>query len=172
MAALIRIFLLSFTLTSCSAGVTTDYDIQVNFSLYKSYQFAAHPGNTVIRLDSTRVENAIKTELAGKGLKLLDTDADLTVRHYIRQQSDFHSYGTSIGFGYRYRSVGVAYSSPSRFREYRYGKLIVELIDNSSNRVVWSSISQRKLTEEMTPKSREEFIDEQVSEMFKNYPPN
>ncbi len=65
----------------------------------------------------------------------------------------------------------MAYSSPSRYREYKYGKLVVELIDNDNNKIVWRSISQRKLTETMTPKSREEFIDEQVFEMFKNYPP-
>lgn len=172
MAPFIRILLISLPLISCSADVTTDYDTQVNYSQYKSYQFADRPGSTVIRLDSARVECAIKAELENKGLELLETNADLTVRHYIRQQSDFHSYGTSIGFGYRYRSIGVAYSTPSRYREYRYGKLIVELIENDSNQVVWRSISQRKLTETMTPKSREEFIDEQILEMFKNYPPN
>ncbi|MGB7995492.1 MAG: DUF4136 domain-containing protein, partial [Photobacterium halotolerans] len=58
-----------------------------------------------------------------------------------------------------------------RFREYTYGKLIVELIDNKTNKVIWRSISRRQLTESMTPTARDNFIQEQVSEMFTQYPP-
>jgi len=158
-------------IAGCSADVATDYDVQLNYNLFKTYSFAARPGNTVISLDSARVESAITAQLNSKGLKLQEKAADLTVRHYIQQQSDFQSYGTNVGFGYGYRNVGVAFSSPNRYREYKYGKLVVELIENDNNQIVWRSISQRKLTDTMTPKSREEFIDEQVSEMFKNYPP-
>lgn len=171
MKILLRPALICIATISCSADVATDYSAKIDYSQFKTYQFADRPGNIVITLDSARVEDAIKGQLYMKGLTLQEKDADLTVKHYLRQQSDFHSYGTSIGFGYRYRSVGVAYSSPSRLREYRYGKLIVELIDNSSNQIVWRSISQRKLTETMNPGAREKFIDEQIIEMFKDYPP-
>ncbi|MGF1718262.1 DUF4136 domain-containing protein [Photobacterium chitinilyticum] len=171
MFCLSRTILIGAALAGCSADVATDYDAQVNYYQFKTYQFASSPDNNIISLDSTRVESAITTQLDNKGLTSEVNTADLTVRHYIQQQSDFQSYGTSIGFGYGYRNVGVAYSSPSRYREYKYGKLVVELIDNDNNKIVWRSISQRKLTETMTPKSREEFIDEQVFEMFKNYPP-
>lgn len=171
MPPLFRTIMISVALVGCSADVATDFDAQVNYYQFKTYQFASPPGSTIISLDSTRVENAITTQLSSKGLKPEDSAADLTVRHYIQQQSDFRSYGTSLGFGYAHRNVGVAYSTPSRYREYKYGKLVVELIDNDNNKIVWRSISQRKLTETMTPSSRDEFIDEQVYEMFKNYPP-
>ncbi|OLQ71125.1 polyketide synthase [Photobacterium proteolyticum] len=166
-----RPILISVAIVGCSADVATDYDAQVNYYQFKTYQFASSPANTVITLDSSRVENAITAQLDNKGLTAEPNAADLTVKHYIQQQSDFRSYGTTLGFGYRHRNVGVAYTSPSQYREYRYGKLVVELIDNDNNKIVWRSISQRKLTETMTSKSRDEFIDEQVVEMFKNYPP-
>lgn len=171
MLSFLRPVLISVAIVGCSADVATDYDTQVNYYQFKTYQFATSPANTVITLDSSRVENAITAQLDNKGLTAEPSAADLTVKHYIQQQSDFRSYGTSLGVGYRHRNVGVAYTTPSRYREYRYGKLVVELIDNDNNKIVWRSISQRKLTETMTSKSRDEFIDEQVFEMFKNYPP-
>lgn len=86
--------------------------------------------------------------------------------------TDFDSYGTSLAFGVGYRYSSIAYSTPVRFREYNYGKLIVELIDNKTNKVIWRSISRRQLTENMTPSARENFIQEQVGEMFAQYPPS
>lgn len=170
MLPFLRLLLLTLMLAGCSAPVTTDYDTQINYAQFKTYQFAPGNNNRTSSLDDSRVEEAISVQLHSKGLKPGEK-ADLTVRHYIQQQSDFQSYGTSVGFGYGYRHVGVAYSTPVRYREYTYGKLIVELIDNQNNKVVWRAVSQRKLTESMTPSSREAFIDEQVFEMFKNYPP-
>ncbi|UTV29976.1 DUF4136 domain-containing protein [Photobacterium atrarenae] len=170
MLPFLRLLLLTLILAGCSAPVTTDYNTQINYDQFKTYQFAPGHSSYVISLDDSRVEEAISVQLHSKGLKQGD-NADLTVKHYIRQQSDFQSYGTSVGFGYGYRHIGVAYSTPVRYREYTYGKLIVELIDNQSNQIVWRAVSQRKLTESMTPSSREAFIDEQVFEMFKNYPP-
>ncbi|WP_064608410.1 DUF4136 domain-containing protein [Photobacterium sp. J15] len=167
----LRAAVLISSLTACSSGVVTDYNIQLDYNQFKTYQFPENTTNSVITLDSARVEKAIKLQLDSKGMKKTDNNADIIVHHYIQQQSDFRSYGTTVGFGYRYRHVGMAYSSPSQFREYRYGKLVVELIENTSNNIVWKAISQRKLTETMTPGSRNEFIDEQISKMFKSYPP-
>ncbi|MEJ2765923.1 DUF4136 domain-containing protein [Photobacterium sp. MCCC 1A19761] len=171
MIPFLRLLFLTVVLTGCSAPVTTDYNAQINYTQFKTYQFAPGQSHSALSLDESRVEEAISVQLHSKGLKPGE-NADLTVKHYIQQQSDFQSYGTSVGFGYGYRHVGVAYSTPVRYREYTYGKLIVELIDNQSNKVVWRAVSQRKLTESMTPSSREAFIDEQVFEMFKNYPPS
>ena len=172
MASLFRSASLCLLLIGCSADVSTDYNRLVNYSLFKTYQFATPPSQTAVSLDATRVEEAISTQLANKGLQYSpDTSADLTIKHYIQKQSDFESYGTTVGFGYASRNVGIGFSSPTHYKQYNYGKLIVELIENSSNQVVWRSVSQRKLTDTMTPSSRIEFIDKQISEMFKQYPP-
>ncbi|MDX1301547.1 DUF4136 domain-containing protein [Photobacterium sp.] len=172
MANLFRSACLSLLLAGCSTDVSTDYNSQVDYSQFNTYLFAAPPSQTAVSLDATRVEEAIATQLAMKGLRhASETNADLTIKHYIQKQSDFESYGTSVGFGYASRNVGIGFSSPTRYKEYNYGKLIVELIENSSNQVVWRAVSQRKLTETMTPSSRIEFIDKQISEMFKQYPP-
>ncbi|QUJ70081.1 DUF4136 domain-containing protein (plasmid) [Photobacterium sp. GJ3] len=159
-------------LSGCSAKVATDYNAGVDFSQYQTYQFAEKAESSIVSLDKDRLEETIKRELRFKGLQPSDQQADLTVNPYIREMTDFDSYGTSVGFGVGYRYSSIAYSTPVRFREYTYGKLIVELIDNKTNKVVWRSVSRRQLTENMTPAARESFIQEQVGEMFAQYPPS
>lgn len=172
----LTVLALSSLLAACSADVSRDYNTAVNYSRYQTYTFSKEPQNDAISLDAARVQDAISTQLYSKGMKQVDSNADLTVRHAIVEQTDYRSYGTSLGFGYGYglshSHLGVAYTTPTQIREYRYGKLVVELIDNKSNQVVWRATSQRKLTETMTPSSRRSFIDGQINEMFKGYPPN
>ncbi|GHA34878.1 DUF4136 domain-containing protein [Photobacterium aphoticum] len=163
---------LSSVLAACSSDVATDYSQSTNYSAFKTYQFAPSQPHTATTLDAGRVEQAIASELYQKGLSEASAGADLTVRHSIIEQRDYRSYGTSFGFGYGYRSWGMAYSAPMDFEEYRYGKLVVELIDNANNQIVWRAISRKKLTESMSTNSRRQFIDGQIHEMFKEYPPN
>ncbi|MBD8511469.1 DUF4136 domain-containing protein [Photobacterium sp. CAU 1568] len=176
MRALLLIFIPSvlILLSGCSAKVSTDYNANVDFSQYKTFQFAEPGKSSIVSLDKARLEDTIKRELRYKGLQpVLEAEpkADITVHPYIREMTDFDSYGTSVGFGVGYGYSSIAYSAPVRFREYTYGKLIVELIDNKTNKVIWRSISRRQLTESMTPTARDNFIQEQVSEMFTQYPP-
>ncbi|MGR5142674.1 DUF4136 domain-containing protein [Photobacterium sp. DNB23_23_1] len=156
----------------CTKDVVTDYNAAVNYSNYKTYEFAPFSTTQATTLDGSRIEDAITTQLYTKGLTGVNENGDLLIRHSIVEQSDFQTYGTSFGFGYRHRSAGIAYSTPTQIREYRYGKIVVELIDTKTNSVVWRSASQRRLTETMTPSSRKTFIDTQINEMFKEYPPN
>ena len=171
MARQLIILLFIFVNSGCAKDVVTDFNSAVDYNNYKTYEFATFSTTQATTLDGKRIEDAIATQLYTKGLTGVNNDADLLVRHSIVEQSDFQTYGTSFGFGYRHRSVGVAYSTPTQIREYRYGKIIVELIDTETNSVIWRSTSQRRLTETMTPSSRKSFIDNQINEMFKEYPP-
>ncbi|AJR05977.1 DUF4136 domain-containing protein [Photobacterium gaetbulicola] len=165
------IFLIVALISACTKDVVTDYSTAVDYSNYRTYEFAAFSTTQATTLDGKRVEEAIAIQLHTKGLTAVNENGDLLVRHSIIEQSDFKSYGTSVGLGYGRRNFGVAYSSPVHIQEYQYGKIVVELIDNQSNIVVWRSTSQRKLTENMTPSSRRTFINTQINEMFKEYPP-
>lgn len=167
------LFIVAITaiLMACSADVTTDYSASTNYSQFTTYQFAPIPPDAVITLDAERVKDAISTALYSKGLKHVTENADLTVRYSIIEQTDYKSYGTGFGFGYGYGNIAAAYSTPVDYQEYRYGKLVVELISNTNNQVVWRAESQRKLSEKMSANARREFIDGQINQMFNQYPP-
>ncbi|KLV03367.1 hypothetical protein ABT56_19785 [Photobacterium aquae] len=158
-------------LGACSSDVSTDYNTAVNYSQFKTYQFSAGVNHATTTLDGKRMEDAIAVALYQKGMEPAANNADVTVTHSIIEQSDYRSYGTSIGFGYGYRNFAFGYSPPTDYREYRYGKLVVEMIDNSNNQVVWRAVSKRKLSETLSPSARIDFINTQINEMFKQYPP-
>ncbi|WEM45630.1 DUF4136 domain-containing protein (plasmid) [Photobacterium sp. DA100] len=166
------IILLFIFLSACTKEVITDFNSAVDYSSYKTYEFAKFATTQATTLDGKRIEDAIRTELYTKGITNVTEKGDLLVRHFIEEHSDFQTYGTSLGLGYHHRNVGIAYSTPTPIREYRYGKIVIELIDPKTNLVIWRSASQRRLTDAMTPSSRKIFIESQINEIFKEFPPN
>ncbi|MDR9830421.1 DUF4136 domain-containing protein [Vibrio sp. FNV 38] len=162
-------------LSGCAASVATDYDAAANFAEYKTYKFEDR-GDAPLSLDGSRIQQAVSNELAVKGITTADQDNDLVVRFDILEASELRSDGPTFSFGVgsggrnsRF-GYGIGASTPTRVTEIKYGKIVVDLVDSQTNEVVWRSISQRQLRETMKPSTRQEFIVEQVNEMFKEYP--
>ncbi|MDF5484958.1 DUF4136 domain-containing protein, partial [Vibrio parahaemolyticus] len=109
-------------------------------------------------------------QLEGKGLNKVNSGGDLYVHHDIVEESELVSSGSSVSFGYGWNSFGVITSSPERYKERKYGKLVVELVDAKANQVVWKGVSSRKLSESMSSEKRESLIQEEIAKMFESYP--
>jgi len=62
-------------------------------------------------------------------------------------------------------------SSPTRYRERNYGKLVIEFLNPASQSIVWRSISQSPLNETMGSAKRTQFISAQIKLMLSNFPP-
>ncbi len=159
---------MSLLMTACST-VTTDVDKQVDFSLYKTFDFGEQ-GETPVSIDARRIEQGIATQLENHGLTKVASGGDIYVHHDIVKSTEFVSSGSSVSFGYGWNSFGVITSSPDRYRERKFGNLVVELVDIKANQVVWRAISSRKLTESMDTERRESLIAEEIEKMFENYP--
>jgi hypothetical protein len=80
------------------------------------------------------------------------------------------SSGSSFGIGYGWNNFRGGMSTPQNYHQQTYGQLVVELIDDKTNIVVWTANSSRKLTRSMSSKEREELIYEEIAEMFQQYP--
>ncbi|MCJ2378763.1 DUF4136 domain-containing protein [Vibrio sp. ZSDZ34] len=176
MAVRLSLLLLAFSslVAGCAADVATDYDASVNFSRFNSYQYQEDP-NVPVSLDGARIKRAVDYQMAGKGFKKVDSNSDLLVRYSILEGSELRSDGLTVGFGIGTSTsgrggYGVSARTPERFKEKKFGKLNVELIEAKSNEVVWRSISQRQLTETMDSDDRDAFIMDQVGKMFEQYP--
>ena len=160
--------LFAISVTACTT-VTTDVDKQADFSSYKTFDFGEQ-SETPTSLDARRIEQGLATQLESKGLSRVQSGGDLYVHHDIIKESELVSSGSSFSVGYGWNSFGVITSSPERYKEKKYGKLVVELVDTKANQVVWKGVSSRKLTESMSTEKREELISEEVTKMFENYP--
>ncbi|CAH0527290.1 DUF4136 domain-containing protein [Vibrio hippocampi] len=171
--ALISAVVSLFLVAGCASDVATDFNADVDFSSYTQYQYKEDP-DTPISLDAARIKSAVDQQLAQKGLKKVDADANMLVYYSIIEASELLADGPSFTFGvgsgrYRGAGYGVGVSTPERIKERKYGKINVELIDAKTNQVIWRSISQRQLTESMSPQDREAFINDQVAKMFVEY---
>ncbi|MEZ8613049.1 DUF4136 domain-containing protein [Vibrio sp. 10N.222.51.C8] len=167
--------LLTLPLAACST-INTDFDKQTDFSMYKTYDFsspgtAAEEKNKIpISIDSIRIESAIIKEMSRTGVSFVEDGGDLYVRYQLQQASELVSSGSSFGIGYGWNNFRGGMSTPQNYHQQTYGQLVVELIDDKTNIVVWTANSSRKLTRSMSSKEREELIYEEIAEMFQQYP--
>ena len=171
---LVVLLAMSMMVSGCARYAITDYDGGADFSQYRSYSIEKRSEGRIQSLDATRIERAVQRELSERGLDQSDNGADLKVRYTIEDEKRLESRGPNVGLGFGFgRSpfgFGVAHS-PVRTREIREGKLVVQLVEAESQRVVWQGTGQRNLTENMSPDSRSSLIDRVVREMFKDFPP-
>ncbi len=156
-------------LVSACTTVTTDVDKQADFSAYRTFDFGAQAEDPT-SIDGRRIEQGLAEQLEGKGLIKVNSGGDLYVHHDIVEESELVSSGSSVSFGYGWNSFGVITSSPERYKERKYGKLVVELVDAKANQVVWKGVSSRKLSESMSSEKRESLIQEEIAKMFESYP--
>ena len=165
------VFAVLLMLAGCASNVVTDYDTATVLGNYGSWAFAPRVEN-VLTLDASRAESAIERELNRKAMRKTDPDeADLLVSYRVEEVERLDTTGFSYGLGFGRRNFAWGLSVPPPIREITEGKLIVELIERGSDRVVWRGASRRYLNENQSPEKRIRLIDEVVREMFGKYPP-
>ncbi|AZT84729.1 DUF4136 domain-containing protein [Marinobacter sp. NP-4(2019)] len=173
----IRVMIASFlmlAMAGCASNVVTDYDSAAVFGNYSSWAFTDElgEGQSVVSLDGSRIRNAVERELNRKAMKKVSADeADLLVAWKIVEEERLESYGVGFGLGFGHSPFGWGLASAPPVREIQEGKLVIELADTNTQRVVWRAASRRYLNEDQSPEYRRELIDEVVAEMFSKYPP-
>ncbi|MCL7943832.1 DUF4136 domain-containing protein [Marinobacter sp. ATCH36] len=171
-----RIFLVSLlvlALTGCASNVVTDYDSGTVFGNYASWAFAPQgDGESFTSLDGGRIERAVERELNRKSMRKVEqNEADLLVAWQIVEEERLERTGVGLGFGFGTGNFGWGLASAPPVREIEEGKLVVELVDTDTDRVVWRAASRRYLNENQSSESRRKLIDEIVADMFEKYPP-
>jgi len=167
--------LASLWLAGCASNVVTDYDAGAGFAEYQTWAFAGKQNEgqrDFLSLDASRVENAVASALERQSMeKVAEAEADLLVSYRVEDVERLDTTGFTYGFGWGRSPFGFGLSTAPPVREIREGKLVVELVDNDTDRVVWRGASKRYLNEDQSPERRRELIDEVVQDMFEQYPP-
>ena len=168
---LVSLFLMA--LTGCASNVVTDYDSSAVFGSYSSWAFAPKgKDQSFTSLDGGRIESAVERELNRKAMrKVAENEADLLVTWQVVEEERLERSGVGLGFGFGSGNFGWGLASAPPVREIQEGKLVVELVDTETDRVVWRAASRRYLNENQATESRRELIDEIVADMFEKYPP-
>ncbi|MGI4739157.1 MAG: DUF4136 domain-containing protein [Janthinobacterium lividum] len=149
-------------LSGCAPAVNVEQRANVNFSKYRTFDFAQTDvktnGNANPLLQSPiaqdRIKQAIGSELSKRGLREVESNPDLLVTtHTYVDQAERTVYNTQPGAGFAYPyAVGYrgaylpinygywyspSYYQTARTEQYTEGTLIIDFIDRRTNNLVW-----------------------------------
>lgn len=168
---LLPLFLV-LVLTSCTTvRVATDYDKNANFNSYSTYAFYK-PGidkAKISDLDKKRILRAIDTEFSAKGMSKAEKP-QLLISIFTKEKERVDVYQRNFGYGWGWNPwwYGGYYGNSVSTRT--EGTLYIDLIDATSNELVWQGMGTANLITNNMEK-KEERIREIVHEILAAYPP-
>lgn len=160
-----------FAFTSCNVvSVTTDYDREANFTTYKTYSFHEKGLEklAINDLDKRRIVAAIEQNLAIKGFTQVTTQPDLLINVLASSTKEI-DVNDNLGYGpYGYYGGywGGAYPTVS---EYTAGKIIIDIIDDKRNILVWQGVGSGLNLSNIDNKA--ERIPKAIDEILSKFPP-
>jgi hypothetical protein len=143
--------LLAMILVGLSGCAVTDFDRSANFSKYKTFGWGKSDvkvSNPLYESDliNKRIKAAVEEEFAKRGIVKAEADPDVIVRYHTYTEEKER---TSGGYPYSYRFFpyafypfgfgwwGLPLVSPQTTTQYTEGTLIVDIIDNRTNDLIW-----------------------------------
>ena len=164
--------------SACSTlKVSYDFDKQSNFAAYKTFAFSEETLTLPIGdLNRDRFINAIETEMAAKGFSKSD-NPDVVIDLRIRADEKTEAYATTMGSpgfhgGYwRYGYGGGFSSTQINYDQYIEGTLFVNMVDISTEKIVWQGRGTKTIDENANATKRESNINYVVKQIFTKYPP-
>lgn len=166
---------LLLVVAGCSTiQVTYDYDGSADFSKYKTYSYTEEAKNFPIQeLDRSRVLNAIDKQMTAKGFTKSDNpDVLIDLQMKLQQRQEATATNTG-GYGaYRY-GWGAGYGGTTRVTVENYvdGTLFINMIDKSTEKMVWQGRGTKTLEDHPSPEKKEQNINYAIQQIFMKYPP-
>lgn len=165
-------------LAACSTlKVTYDYDKQADFKKFNTYAFTEEAMKLPLDdLNRGRIISAVEAELAVKGFSKSDNPdvlIDMNVKAEKRQEATATTSGTGAYGGYygRYGYGGGFSTTQISYSEYVDGTLFINMIDKSTEKIVWQGRGTKTVDEDASPQKRETNINYAVKQIFTHYPP-
>jgi len=153
--------------------VQFDYDRSARFSDYKTYNWIDYrpvqPANQLLDQD---IKRAVDEQLAGKGLRRVESGGDLVVGYQagVSQEKEFDALGAG-GFGPWGGPFG--WGGPGRVTtsSIDVGKLEIGLFDPATKKLVWRGAASKTLNISKDPDKNFRNLEKGVAKLFRDYPP-
>ena len=149
--------------------VRFDYDRSANFSAYKTYEWVDYkPVQIGDQLMDRDIKRAVDAQLAGKGLRRVDTGGDLYVGYQasVSHEKEFNGlgWGGPPWFG-NWGNTRVTTST------IEIGTLAIGLFDPATRQLVWRGLASKTLDMSKDPDKNYRTLEKAMAKLFKNYPP-
>lgn len=157
--------MIAFMVTSCSTvRVTYDFDRATDFNVYKTYNFHQKGIDKleVNDLDKRRIISTIEAQMAAKGFtKSSNPDLYINVLASSKEK-------VNIDNGY-YGGYWGPYYGPSRVYQYTSGTIIIDIVDDKRNILIWQGAGSGLDVSNLESKADQ--IPKAIEEILKNFPP-
>ncbi|MHA6250094.1 DUF4136 domain-containing protein [Pontibacter sp. CAU 1760] len=180
------LFVLFLALSGCARypfpEVEYSFDPEINYRKFRTFGWykveAPTLGGGQDNLVDDRVKSAIASELVKEGLNLkIEGIPDLYVAYDIAVDSATYAardvnlppgYGFAYWYGYRYRYLHAGLPNYMDIGRYDIGTLVIDLIDPTTNQLIWRGTVDADISPEALDNSR---ITVVVARILSRFPP-
>ncbi|MDP5045408.1 MAG: DUF4136 domain-containing protein [Leeuwenhoekiella sp.] len=162
----------SFFIISCgSTQVNYDYDEQINFAEYKTYNFLPDMQTGLSQLDANRLIDAIDIVMQQKGFVKSETP-DLLINIISDQyrENSQNSVGVGVGGGSYGGGLSIGAGIPLGGSK-DHQTITIDLIDSKKDMLVWQAVSDSNIALNTNPQDRVSYYTKVSQKIFKNFPP-
>lgn len=174
------ILLALFITAFINAQVNSDYDKSTDFTKYKTYSLEGwqKDSDSILNpFDKKRITDALQSELASRGIALVESNGDAAVTLYvtIKNNTNYTAYTNFNGgmgyvgaWGYA-RGIGMGMGATTNVDSYTYqvGTLIIDMYDSSTKNMIW----QGDMTSDVgKAANRDKTIPKKMAKLMKSFP--
>ncbi|MFI8379289.1 DUF4136 domain-containing protein [Leeuwenhoekiella sp. NPDC079379] len=166
------VLVVSFFIISCgSTQVNYDYDEQINFSEYKTYNFLPDMQTGLSQLDANRLIDAIDIVMQQKGFVKSETP-DLLINIISDQyrENSQNSVGVGVGGGSYGGGLSIGAGIPLGGSK-DHQTITVDLVDSKQDMLIWQAVSDSNIVLNTNPQDRVSYYTKVSQKIFKNFPP-
>ncbi|TNJ43785.1 DUF4136 domain-containing protein [Tamlana fucoidanivorans] len=148
-----------------------DYDQDLSFESYKTYQYYADMNTGLSELDTNRLLDAIDDKMALKGYSISETpDFFIDIKSKSFQEVQRSSVG--IGMGGSGSNVGGGLSIGIPVGQSNTNtQIIIDFVDHSKKQLFWQAVSEFSFSPNLAPEMRERLFNDVAEKVLSNYPP-
>ncbi|APZ45092.1 hypothetical protein BW723_01730 [Polaribacter reichenbachii] len=149
----------------------SDYDAEINFNNFKTYNFFEDIGKGLNEFDVKRVVSTLHTELNKKGLAQNDNpDFYINVIANYSEAQNRNTIGIGIGSGNRNGGFGVSGGIPIGGKKLNE-EFIIEFVNAKTNEIIWEGVLNSTIKEQRTPEEKESHFTDIINKILDKYPP-
>lgn len=167
-SSIVTFLIAGVLLTSCNTvRVTYDFDRSTNFNTYKTYNYH-QKGIDKLELndlDKRRITEAIDAQMTAKGFtKSTTPDLYVNVLASSKEKINIDNGGYYGGYW-----GGPYWGGPSRVYQYTSGTIILDIVDDKRNILVWQGAGSGLNVSNLNTKAED--IPKAIEEIMAKFPP-
>ena len=165
-------FILAILIVSCAPiRVTYDYDLQTDFSHYKTYNYYKDMETGLSELDTKRLLDELDTSMAMRGFSLVETpDFFIDIKNEQFQLNQQNTVGVGLGGGGRNAGGGISIGLPIGQSNIKR-QITIDFVDENKKQLFWQAVSESSFNPNGTPENREAKLKAIVEKILSKYPP-